>query len=137
MPIPGSNDDGTMIADLGHFDLSHEIAKSERQKLWTSGIHSRMPYKRQGFRVVLISMEAVAQMKEYHVDGTSSAQVLKGNIRYRTKGQVYALRTGNLLTLGASIKHEVEAVEYSEFLLTISWPGNRELLATPHRGYGT
>jgi quercetin dioxygenase-like cupin family protein len=63
--------------------------------------------------------------------------VLKGHIRYSTQGQVYELRSGNLLTLGASIKHEVEAVEESGFLLTISWPGNRELLAMPHRGYGT
>ena len=27
MPIPGSNDDGTMIADLAHFDLLSEIAE--------------------------------------------------------------------------------------------------------------
>ena len=58
-------------------------------------------------------------------------------IRYSTQGQVYDLRSGNLLTLGASIKPEVEAMEESVFLLTISWPANRELLAMPHRGYGT
>ncbi len=137
MPIPGSNDDGTMIADLAHFDLLREIAKSEQQKPWVSGIHARTLYKKHDFRVVLISMEAAAKMKEHHVDGTSSVQVLKGDIRYSTQGQVYELRIGNLLTLGASIKHEVEAIEESEFLLTISWPGNRELLAMPHRGYGT
>jgi len=31
----------------------------------------------------------------------------------------------------------VEAVVESEFLLTISWPSNQDLLAMPHRGYGT
>ena len=76
-------------------------------------------------------------MKEHHVDGTSSVQVLSGQIRYSTQGKVYELRTGNLLTLGASIEHGVEAIEESSFLLTISWPGSRELLAMPHRGYGT
>ena len=137
MPLPGSNDDGTMVADLGRFDLLREITESEQQKPWASGIYARTLYKKPDFRLLLICMEAAARMKEHHVDGTSSVQVLKGNIRYSTQGQLYELRTGNLLTLGASIKHEVEAVEESAFLLTISWPGNRELLALPHRGYGT
>jgi len=137
MSIPGSKDDGTMAADLGQFDLQHETAESESHKPWPSGIHARTLYKKSDFRVLLISMEAGAQMKEHHVDGTSSVQVLKGHIRYSTQGRVYQLRTGNLLTLAASIKHEVEAMEESGLLLTISWPGNRELLAMPHRGYGT
>ena len=137
MPIPGSNDDGTTIADLAQFNLMQEIADSEKFKPWPSGIHARTLYKKHVFRVVLISMEAAAHMKEHHVDGTSSVQVMKGQIRYSTQGQVYELRAGSLLTLGASIPHEVEATEESAFLLTISWPGNRELLAMPHRGYGT
>ena len=137
MAIPGSNDDGTMIADLAHFDLLREIIESEQCKPWASGIHARTLYKKQDFRVVLISMEIAAQMKEHHIDGTSSVQVLKGHIHYSTQGQVYDLRAGNLLALGASIKHEVEAMEESVFLLSISWPANLELLAMPHRGYGT
>jgi hypothetical protein len=43
----------------------------------------------------------------------------------------------SLLTVGASIKHDVEAIEASVFLLTISWPTNQQLLAMQHRGYGT
>jgi quercetin dioxygenase-like cupin family protein len=63
--------------------------------------------------------------------------VLKGALRYKTQGQTYELRTGSLFTLGASIKHDVEAVVESGFLLTISWPDNQELFAMPHRGSGT
>lgn len=137
MSIPGSNDDGTMIADLARFDLLSEIADSEQCKPWPSGIHARTLYKKQDFRVVLICMEAGAQMKEHHVDGTSSVQILKGQIRYSAQGQVYELRAGSLLALGVSIKHEVEAMEEAGFLLTISWPGNQELHAMAHRGYGT
>jgi quercetin dioxygenase-like cupin family protein len=137
MQIPGSNDDGTMVAELAHFDLLREIADSEEGKPWPSGIHARTLYKKQDFRAVLICMEAAAQMKEHHVDGTCSVQVIKGHIRYSAQGQAYDLQAGSLLTLGASIKHNVQAAEDSAFLLTISWPGNRELLAMPHRGYGT
>lgn len=76
-------------------------------------------------------------MKEHHVDGTNSVQVLKGHIRYSAQGQVYDLHVGSLLTVGASIVHEVEATEEAAFLLTVSWPANRELLAIPPRGYGS
>jgi quercetin dioxygenase-like cupin family protein len=137
MPIPGSAEDGTMIADLAQFDLAHEMAEFDHHKPWPSGIYARTLFKKSDFRVVLICMEAAASIKEHHADGTSSVQVLKGAIRYKTQGQEYDLQTGSLLTLGASIRHDVEAIDESAFLLTISWPDNQELLAMPHRGYGT
>ena len=137
MPIPGSNDDGTMIADLAQFDLLKEIAEAEQQKPWASGISSRTLFKEPDLPVVLISMEAAAQIREHHADGPSSLYVLKGYIRYSTEGQVYNLRAGSLFTLGASIKHSVEAMEQSAFLLTISWPSDQQLQDMPHRGYGT
>ena len=137
MPIPGSGDDGNMITDLAHFDLTREIADSDQQKPWPSGIYAKTLYKKRDFRAVLISMETAARIKEHHVDGTSSVQVLKGHIRYSAHGQTYDLQTGSLIMLGASIKHEVESLDESVFLLTISWPDNKELLAMQHRGYGT
>jgi quercetin dioxygenase-like cupin family protein len=137
MQTPVSADDGTMIADLAHFDLVREMTDFEQHKPWPKGIHSKTLFKKKDFRVVLICMNAAARIEEHHADGTSSVQVLKGVIRYKTQGQVYDLQTGSLLTLCASIKHDVEAVVESGFLLTISWPVNQELLAMPHRGYGT
>ena len=137
MQAPVSADDGVMIADLAHFDLKHEMAEFERYKPWPKGIRAKTLFKKKDFRVVLICMEAAARIEEHHADGTSSVQVLKGALRYKTQGQTYELRTGSLFTLGASIKHDVEAIVDSTFLLTISWPDNQELLAMPHRGYGT
>jgi len=126
-----------MIADLAQFDLTREIADSAQKKPWPSGIHARTLYKKKDFRVVLICMEASARMKEHHVDGTSSVQVLKGHLRYSARGEAHDLQLGGLITLGASIKHEVEALEETAFLLTVSWPSDEELLAMQHRGYGT
>jgi quercetin dioxygenase-like cupin family protein len=137
MPILKSGDDGNMVADRAQFDLTLEIADSERQKPWPSGIHAKTLYKKLDFRAVLISMEAGSRMKEHHVDGTSSVQMLRGHIRYSAEGQTYDLEAMSLLTIGASIKHDVEAIEASVFLLTISWPANQQLLAMQHRGYGT
>jgi quercetin dioxygenase-like cupin family protein len=137
MPIPGSGDDGNMTRDLAHFDLAREIADSEQRKPWPSGIHARTLYKKRDFRVVLISMENAARMKEHHVDGTTSVQVLQGSILYVALGEAYELQSGSLITLGPSIKHEVESLAESVFLLTISWPDDEQLVATQHRGYGT
>lgn len=137
MAIPGSGSDGNMTNEFARFDLAHEIADSEQQKPWPSGIHAKTLYKKQDFRVVLISMETTARMKEHHVDGTSSVQVLKGRLRYSAQGQSYDLQMGSLITLGASIKHEVESLDESAFLLTISWPDDQHLQAMKHRGYGT
>lgn len=126
-----------MIADRAHFDLTHEIAESESQRPWPSGIHAKTLFKKQDFRAVLISMEAGARMKEHHVDGTSSLQMISGHICYSTETQSYELEAMSLLTVGASIKHDVEAIEPSVFLLTVAWPPNQQLLAMQHRGYGT
>ena len=82
-------------------------------------------------------MEAGARIKEHHMDGTSSVQMLRGHIRYSVEGHISNLEAMSLLTVGASIKHDIEAIAPSVFLLTISWPANQQLLAMQHRGYGT
>jgi quercetin dioxygenase-like cupin family protein len=82
-------------------------------------------------------MEKGAKMNEHHADGTISVQPVKGQIRVRTMGRVHELQAGQLFTLGASIKHDVESLNDSAFLLTIAWPTDQQLRAIPHRGYGS
>jgi quercetin dioxygenase-like cupin family protein len=132
-----SQKDGTMIDRLAQFDLHQEIADSEQKKPWQSGHFAKTLFKKHDLRVVLITMENAAKMKEHHADGTIAVHVLKGQIRFSVHGKPHDLKLGNLLTLSASIKHEVEALEDSAFLLTISWPSDEELAAMKHRGYGT
>ena len=111
-----------MTSGLTLFDLVHEITEAEKLKPWPSGIRVKVLCKNPDFRAILISMEPAARMKEHHVDGTSSVQVLKGQIRYSAQGKTHDLRMGSLLTVDASITHEVESLEEAAFLLTISWP---------------
>jgi quercetin dioxygenase-like cupin family protein len=135
--MPHSAADGNMVESLVQFDLQREIADAEAKKPWSSGIHSKTLIKKHDFRVVLIIMEPGARMDEHHADGTISLQVIRGRIQFRTQGKTHSLKAGNLLMLGASIKHDVEAQEDSAFLLTIGWPRSEELEAMPHRGYGS
>ena len=132
-----SLDDGTMVDRMAHFDLAQEIADATSKKPWPSGQYAKMLFKKHDLRIVLITMEPGAHMKEHHADGTISVQVLKGKIRMNVGGKAHELGTGSLFTLGASIRHDVEAVDDSAFLLTISWPSTEELAAMKHRGYGS
>jgi quercetin dioxygenase-like cupin family protein len=132
-----SKADGNMVDDLAHFDLTQEIADSESKKPWQAGHYAKTLFKKDDFRSVLITMEPGSRMKEHHADGTISIQVLRGGVRFTAGGKVHDLPEGSLLTLGASIPHEIESTKDSAFLLTISWPSNQELLAMKHRGYGT
>lgn len=131
----GFDNSGNSIAELAQFDLSREIEDSEQRKPWQSGLYSKTLYKREDFRTVLFSMETGAKLKEHHADGTLSVHVLKGSIRLAAQGKSVELQAGQLLTLAASLKHDVESLADSAFLLTISWPSPEKLLAMKHRGY--
>jgi quercetin dioxygenase-like cupin family protein len=130
-------DDGTMLKDLVQFDLAQEIKNSEQKRPWTMGHFARTLFKKSDFRMVLISMDKGSILKEHHADGTISIQVLKGSIRFTAQGVAHSLEVNAVLMLGASIKHEVEALEDSVFLLTVALPIGEKLQAMKHRGYGT
>ena len=129
--------DGTMVDKIAQFDLLKEMDDSEHKKPWPSGLYSKTLFKKHDLRVVLISMQNAAHMKEHHADGTISIQVLKGQLRVSVNGKPHDLPSGALFTLGHSIRHDVEAKGDSAFLLTISWPSAEELAAMKHRGYGS
>lgn len=123
-------------ADFIELDLARELAEAEQKKPWPAGRYSQSLVKTPDMRIVLISMQRGAELKEHHVDGPISVQVLKGTVKFAAKERERTLNTGNIIVLGPSIKHEVVALEDSAFLLTISWPDASRLEAMKHRGYG-
>jgi quercetin dioxygenase-like cupin family protein len=129
--------DGTMADKLAQFDLLKEIDDAERKKPWSSGHYARTLFKTHDLRVVLFTMQDASRMKEHHADGALSIQVLKGKLRVSVDGESHTLGVGNLLALAASLRHDVESVGDSAFLLTLSWPRAQELAAMQHRGYGS
>jgi quercetin dioxygenase-like cupin family protein len=137
MTTEGYADDGTIVKDFARFDLTQEMMDSERNKPWPKGHTARTLFKKTDFRMVLISMEKGAVLKEHHADGTIAVQVLKGSIRFISQGEAHTLTENSIVTLGASITHQVEALAEAAFLLTIAWPDEEKLQAMKHRGYGT
>jgi quercetin dioxygenase-like cupin family protein len=67
-------------------------------------------------------MKSASEMKEHRADGRISIHTILGHLRLKLPAQTVEVRAGHLLALDPCIVHDVEALEDSVFLLTISWP---------------
>jgi quercetin dioxygenase-like cupin family protein len=128
---------GTSSGFGSAFDVTSEIKALKSRRPWPQGMTSKILVKSKDLRIVLTVMEPGARMKEHHTDGRSSIHTVCGFIRVHVQRQCIELPAGCLLAVDRSIKHDVEAVEDSAFLLTIAWPSDQELIDLPHRGYGS
>ena len=109
------------------FDLSKEIAQLHQEEAWLrTGHNSKTLVKQPDFRIVLIALKKGGHLEEHKADARISIHALNGHLRLQLSGQVLDLRVGHLLALDRGIRHDVEAVEESSFLLTISWPKSVE-----------
>jgi quercetin dioxygenase-like cupin family protein len=106
------------------FDLSKEIEKLHTKESWgrEAGRSSETLVKQDDFRVVLISMKAQTRMGEHRAEGRISIQTLQGRICIHLRDQKIELPAGRLLALDCGLYHDVESLEDSAFLLTMSWP---------------
>jgi quercetin dioxygenase-like cupin family protein len=114
-----------MAAPHLRFDLDEEVQQLRREPEWTSGHNSKTLVKHDSLRVVLISLKARARIPEHQTEGRISIQTIQGHIRVRAAGQTFNLPTGALLALDQGLRHDVEALEDSAFLLSIAWPEKR------------
>jgi len=110
---------------LLRFNLAEELRQLRSEDSWQreAGRSSKTLAKYSDFRIVLVLMKANTQMKEHHADARISIHSLQGKIRIHLPDQKVELPAGELMALDHGIPHDVEAVEESAFLITISWPG--------------
>lgn len=110
---------------LLRFTLAQEVRELREQDSWKRGTgrSSKTLAKYPDFRIVLVLMKAGSEMKEHHADARISVQTLQGKIRIHLSDQAVELGAGELICLEAGIHHDVEALEESAFLITVSWPG--------------
>jgi quercetin dioxygenase-like cupin family protein len=112
------------VADGSNFDLvalERELRLEDQYEL--NGHTARTLIRTADLRVVLLVMKSTARIPEHHADETASIQLLSGRIRLALPSHEVELRTGQLLALGAGIRHDVQALEDSAFLLTLGWCG--------------
>ena len=119
----------TRLPDLARpllrFNLSKELQPLRNEDSWQreTGRSSKTLAKYPDFHIVLVLMKANTQMNEHHVDARISIHLLQGKIRVHLPDQKVEVTAGELLVLDYGIPHDVEALQESAFLITISWPG--------------
>jgi quercetin dioxygenase-like cupin family protein len=113
---------GHLAEPLMAFDLSKEIAQLHQEEAWLrTGHNSKTLVKQPDFRIVLIALKKDGRIEEHKADARISIHTLSGYLRLRVSGQAVDLPVGHLLALDLGLQHDVEAIEESSFLLTISW----------------
>lgn len=105
-----------------HYDLQQQVEDLRREAYWQSGRNSKTLAKFDDFRIVLTALQKGTLIPEHHAAGRISVQTVVGHIRMRAAGNEFDLPLGHLLVLDRGMRHDVEAIEDSAFLLTIAWP---------------
>jgi quercetin dioxygenase-like cupin family protein len=116
--------EGTLSIPLLLFDLAEEIWQQRQEDSWLRDIgrSSKTLVKHRDLRIVLISMKANTRMHEHKATARISVQTVTGHIRLHLPERAVDLPAGHLLVLDQGLPHDVEALEDSAFLLTLSWP---------------
>ena len=104
------------------FDLDQELEQLHREPEWTSGQNAKTLVKLDTLRIVLTALKAEARIPAHQTEGRISIQTIRGHLLVRADGRTFDLKVGGVLALDEGVRHEVEAVEESAFLLTIAWP---------------
>lgn len=76
-------------------------------------------------RIVLVVMKAASRIAEHRANETASIHALSGHLRLHLPNRLVELHAGELLVLERGLRHDVEAVDDSSFLLTLGWPQSR------------
>lgn len=103
------------------FDIPTLLAQIKRENTWQKGKRNAMTLlKDQGLRVVLVAMHAGKAISSHQAESPMSVQVVAGRLKFNTDSESVTLKKGQVLALQAGIRHDVEALEESAFLLTLA-----------------
>ena len=119
---------GHLTAPLMDFNLTKEIAQLHEEEAWRrTGRNSKTLVKQPDFRIVLIALQKGSHLEEHSADARISIYTLVGHVKLQLPEQTVDLPDGHLLVLDRALEHDLEALEESAVLLTISWPHAAEI----------
>jgi quercetin dioxygenase-like cupin family protein len=138
-PVPGAERDvGPLNAPSLQFDLDGEVRRLWRENASRLGRNAKTLAKQDDFRVVLTVLKAGRRIQEHKAAGRISIQAIQGHIRVRvgreSASEAIDLPAGRLLVLDRGVRHDLEALTDSAFLLTVAWPageGQERPVASP------
>jgi quercetin dioxygenase-like cupin family protein len=109
---------------LATFDLRTEAAQIRNERGWREGDrNANTLFKTPDLSIVLTALRSGARLEEHQAAGRVSVQTITGRLRLRIGGQEVELPEGHLLVLEPGLRHDVEALDDSVFLLTLASAG--------------
>ena len=103
-------------------DLTRELEALHREPEWKTGHNAKTLVKFDTLRVVFAALKAGSRIPPHQTEGRISIHTVQGRIQVRAEGRTFNLNAGSLVALDQGVRHDVEALEDSAFLLTIAWP---------------
>lgn len=83
---------------------------------------ARTLHKSGPLRLTLITLAPGGSLTEHASGGPISVQPLHGTVQFQVEGTVHDLAPGQLLALGARVRHSVTSRDGATFLLTVAMP---------------
>lgn len=112
----------SLAAPYLEFDLAREVEQLHSEPEWETGQNAKTLVKYDDFRIVLTGLRSGGRIPTHQTEGRISIHTVRGHIQVRAEGRTFDLPAGRVLTLDRGLRHDVEALEDSAFLLTIAWP---------------
>jgi quercetin dioxygenase-like cupin family protein len=104
------------------FSLAEELALLRGELPWQAfGRNSKTLVKQPDLRVVLTALRRHAHIAEHVTAARICVQTLAGRIRVHAAGRTFDLPHGHMLALDWAQPRDIEALEDSAFLMTLSW----------------
>ena len=75
-----------------------------------------------GYDLVLVALTQGGRLPEHHAPSAITVLVLGGRIAFTARDERFELKMHDLITLPVRVPHEVEALEESAILITITAP---------------
>lgn len=107
----------------GYFALAHNVVQDD--DALQRGPQSVTLLKTESLRLVLVNLAAGGGLKEHSAPGGITIHCIAGAIDVQSGQDSAHLVPGELVAMEPGVRHSVQAVEKSAFLLTIAWPGSR------------
>ena len=111
----------SMPVSSSQLDLESEISHLHRPQ-WSTGIARKVLIQYPDLQITLRTMRARTRIPRHHNTGRICVQTVQGHIRMHVDGRIFDLPKGKMLVLDRAIVHDVEALEESAFLLTVTYP---------------
>lgn len=103
------------------FDLAVSLAQLRAEETWRTGDRNASTlFKGEGLRLVLVAMRDNTRIPSHRAACPLSLHVVEGSVRFNADVQSVTLKPGQVMTLGPGIRHDIEALETSAFLLTLA-----------------